>query len=40
MIKELQVAFDELLEDLDWMDDPTKVVAKEKVIVTNKIYFP
>nr|KAI8736327.1 neprilysin-like [Biomphalaria glabrata] len=41
MIKELQVAFDELLEDLDWMDDPTKVVAKEKnSYIAPKIGYP
>ena len=31
MIKDLQAAFNELLDDLDWMDENTKRVAKEKV---------
>lgn len=31
MINNLQQAFDELLDHLDWMDEETKEVAKDKV---------
>ena len=31
MIKDIRVAVNEILEEVDWMDNGTKVVAKEKV---------
>lgn len=31
MIKNIQQAFNELLDELDWLDDDTKKAVKEKV---------
>ena len=31
MIGNIRTAFTEILNDLDWMDDQTKVLAREKV---------
>lgn len=35
MIVELKKAFNELLANLDWMDEETKQVAREKVGYSN-----
>ena len=43
MIVELKKAFNELLANLDWMDEETKKVAREKVGYSNsfrKNLFP
>ncbi|KAH9518882.1 Membrane metallo-endopeptidase-like 1 [Bulinus truncatus] len=41
MVKGLQNSFDELLEDLDWMDDETKKVAQDKNhFIKSKIGYP
>ncbi|KAH9504398.1 Membrane metallo-endopeptidase-like 1 [Bulinus truncatus] len=41
MVKGLQNSFDDLLEDLDWMDDETKKVAKDKNhFINSKIGYP
>nr|KAG5707379.1 hypothetical protein BaRGS_005346 [Batillaria attramentaria] len=41
MIVELKNAFNQLLDDLDWMDDTTKKVAREKnEYIDDKIGFP
>lgn len=41
MIKDLQESFNELLDDLDWMDEETKQVAKEKNdFISPKIGYP
>ena len=30
MIHSIRVSFSELLDDLDWMDEPTRLVARQK----------
>ena len=35
MIHNIRDAFNEILENSDWMDDATKAVAKEKVKIKN-----
>jgi predicted metalloendopeptidase len=32
MIGNIRDAFNELLDELDWMDEPTKELAREKVL--------
>ena len=33
MIGDIRVAINELLEEVEWMDDKTRVVAEEKVCI-------
>lgn len=41
MIHEIRAAFNELLADIDWMDDETRAVAKEKANAMNeRIGYP
>ena len=41
MIRNIRDAFSELLERIDWMDDNTKNVAREKVAsIAEKIGYP
>ena len=37
MIGNIRTAFTEILNDLDWMDDQTKVLAKEKVKYPKRV---
>jgi len=38
MIQKIRDAFSELLEEVPWMDDQTKVVAREKVSLSTSLY--
>lgn len=37
MVKGLKEAFDEMLKESEWMDDATKLLAKEKVKLVNEL---